>query len=120
MSQCEVHKLTPKHKYVYILGASRRETEKLKNIFKERNTELMGLPYPKYRGPRIDTAAKTIIKKEINLTEVPEASRPQINGFEFLNVKEVAAMLSVSKWTIYKLIESDQSIESRRIGGRFS
>ena len=115
-SQCEVRNLTPKHKYVYILGSNKRETEKLKNLFEEKSSKLIGLPYPKYRGPRIDTAAKTNIKKEINLTEVPETSRPQVTAFEFLNVKEVAAMLGVSKWTIYKLIESDQNFPVLNIG----
>lgn len=39
-----------KHKYAYILGRTKTETEELKKVFKERNKKLIDLPYPKVRG----------------------------------------------------------------------
>jgi hypothetical protein len=39
--------VSPKHKYVYVLGMDNRETKKLKKLFLE-NTKVF--PYPKTRG----------------------------------------------------------------------
>ena len=58
-ARCEKRKLKRKHKYAYILGRNKKETQKLKNIFEENNQKFsicessrrfIHLPYPKQRG----------------------------------------------------------------------
>lgn len=44
---CEKKKMIPKHKYAYVLGASKKETKKLRKIFDSRNKIY---EYPKERG----------------------------------------------------------------------
>lgn len=44
---CEKRKLIPKHKYAYVLGASKKETKGLRKLFEERNKVY---DYPKNRG----------------------------------------------------------------------
>ena len=48
-SICESRNVPPKHKYVYILGATPRETKTLKKKFEELNKNKIK-PYPKNRG----------------------------------------------------------------------
>lgn len=50
MLSCVVRKLPKKHKYVYILGRTVKETKKLKDQFINLNPKLVNLPYPKQRG----------------------------------------------------------------------
>ena len=45
MTTCEKRELTPKHKYVYILGKNKRETKALRSRLKVKT-----YPYPKNRG----------------------------------------------------------------------
>lgn len=45
--KCEKRKLTPKHKYAFVMGRDKRETRKLRKLFEERNKIY---PYPKKRG----------------------------------------------------------------------
>lgn len=47
---CLVRETKPKHKYAYILGATKKETKYLRNLFAELNPHLVDLPYPKERG----------------------------------------------------------------------
>lgn len=47
---CEKRKVPAKHKYCYILGQSKSETKRLKNIFAEKSPDKANLPYPKERG----------------------------------------------------------------------
>ena len=47
---CDVREVVSKHKYVYILGTSKKETKKLKQIFKQKNPKLYNNPYPTNRG----------------------------------------------------------------------
>jgi hypothetical protein len=47
---CEVRIVPKKHKYVYILGANKKETKELRNKFFELNKNMVNLPYPKERG----------------------------------------------------------------------
>ena len=49
-ARCEKRPVPPKHKYAYILGSNKRETEKLRKKFAELNPKLVNLPYPKVRG----------------------------------------------------------------------
>ena len=122
--RCKVRCLHPKHKYVSILGATRMETKKLKTIFETRNPHLTNIPYPKIRGPYIDTAANFQNKQEIILTEVPEISRPHGQGEEnqsipqtqFLTIKEVAQMIRVSQWSIYHMIKNNKEFPYLNVG----
>ena len=47
---CLVREMKPKHKYIYILGQSKKETKALKKLFKNLNPKLVDLPYPTDRG----------------------------------------------------------------------
>ncbi len=63
--RCEVRKLNPKHKYLYILGTDKRETRKLKHIFEQRNPNFVGLAYPKDRGINVWPSVKKEKSKAI-------------------------------------------------------
>lgn len=47
MAKCDYIEVPLKHKYAYVLGADKRETKKLKEVFLEKNKIF---PYPKERG----------------------------------------------------------------------
>jgi len=47
---CKKRKVPAKHKYCYILGQSKSETKRLKNIFAEKSPDKTNLSYPKERG----------------------------------------------------------------------
>ena len=120
-SQCLVRSLPAKHKYAYILGVSKTETKKLKALFESLNPNLVGLSYPKFRGPCPNTADNIITIKEIPLTEPEVSTRPwpQENiptEDIFLTVKEAAMILKLSVWSIYKLIENDPVFPVHNIG----
>ena len=66
-SRCTVRALRPKHKYVYIKGASKKETARLREEFQRLRPELANLSYPKVRVPdAINTAAKVSIYRRRN------------------------------------------------------
>ena len=47
---CLVRKTKPKHKYIYILGQTKKETKKLKKLFAKLNPGVVELSYPSDRG----------------------------------------------------------------------
>ena len=47
---CQNREMPPKHKYVYILGRSKKETKELKKLFDKFNPDVVGLEYPSERG----------------------------------------------------------------------
>lgn len=49
MQELPKRKVPPKHKYVYVLGDSKKETKFLRRLFEERNHKIIK-PYPKVRG----------------------------------------------------------------------
>jgi hypothetical protein len=49
-SRCIKREVPSKHKYCYILGATKKETKELKERFKALNPDKVNLPYPKNRG----------------------------------------------------------------------
>ena len=49
-SQCIKKKIPRKHKYIYILGKDKRETQKLRRQFKELNLSQVDISYPKIRA----------------------------------------------------------------------
>ena len=68
---CERRSLPFKHKYAYLLGPSKRETCVLQNYFKKLHPELMGIPYPKIRGPKNNAADKAPKPVALALTQNP-------------------------------------------------
>ena len=42
--------MKPKHKYIYILGRTKKETKKLKKLFDKHNPGVLELAYPRERG----------------------------------------------------------------------
>ena len=47
---CEKRSMKPKHKYIYILGRTKKETKKLKKLFAKVNPGVLELAYPTERG----------------------------------------------------------------------
>lgn len=47
---CLVRDMKPKHKYIYILGRTKKETKKLKKLFDKLNPRVLELAYPTERG----------------------------------------------------------------------
>ena len=47
---CSVRDMKPKHKYIYILGRTKKETKKLKKLFDKLNPGVLELAYPRERG----------------------------------------------------------------------
>ena len=47
---CEKREMKPKHKYIYILGRTKKETKKLKKLFDKHNPGVLELAYPRERG----------------------------------------------------------------------
>ncbi len=122
-SECVNRKLKPKHKYVYILGQTKTETNVLKRLFEERNPHLLNRLYPKIRGAVIDTAAKVEVKKEKYLTKEFEKARPQDTEPEqkvvvkkYLTVREALKFMNISEWSIYNLIHRDPTFPYINIG----
>jgi hypothetical protein len=49
-ARCKQRPAAVKHKYAFILGATKAETKKLRRLFGECNPGMLGLEYPKERG----------------------------------------------------------------------
>ena len=49
-NSCKSRLVPPKHKYVYILGKSKKETKELKKMFAINSPKKVGLEYPRERG----------------------------------------------------------------------
>jgi len=49
-ARCQQRPSPSKHKYVYILGRSKKETKFYKKLFEHHSPEMVGLPYPALRG----------------------------------------------------------------------
>ena len=47
---CKSRETKPKHKYIYILGRTKKETKELKKLFDKHNKGVIDLPYPSARG----------------------------------------------------------------------
>ena len=52
-AHCQHRRIPRKHKYIYILGKTKRETKRLFRLFRENNPDKQNLAYPKIRGPRV-------------------------------------------------------------------
>lgn len=111
---CERRPVPRKHKYLYILGKDKTETNKLRDLFKERNPSLANLSYPKIRGPIISEP------KERPLTGRPHSCWPldkeKLPPKRFYSIKEVSSMYGISQWLIYAHIKSDPTFPYVNVG----
>jgi len=127
IKSCRRRPIPPKHKYVYILGSSKRETKELKTTFQQLNPGKLGLPYPKIRGPVAggDTTEESqarprrIASQE--LTKRPNPcwpSRSEQNAYKkkFYSIKEVSTMFGISSWLIYHHIKTDPTFPVVNVG----
>ena len=48
--RCDSRETKPKHKYIYILGRTKKETKELKKLFDKHNPNVLELGYPAERG----------------------------------------------------------------------
>jgi predicted DNA-binding transcriptional regulator AlpA len=119
-ARCKKREVQPKHKYAYIVGATKTETKSLLARFRERHPDLQDIPYPKHRGHAVDAAAKDVTRPCQVLPENFESSRPAEESSQtkddFLTVKETAQMMRVSDWSIYNMIKSDPKFPALNIG----
>jgi predicted DNA-binding transcriptional regulator AlpA len=111
---CERRPVPRKHKYLYILGKNKTETDKLKKLFNEHHPTLVKLSYPKLRGPIISRPS------ERPLTERPQPCWPlvetKISQKRFYSIKEVSAMYGISQWLIYHHIKTDPTFPFVNVG----
>ena len=111
---CKRRQIPRKHKYIYILGSSKKETQKLKEHFKELNPGLINIPYPKIRGPIISRPS------ERPLTGRPQPCWPlietKIPQKRFYSIKEVSVMYGISQWLIYHHIKTDPTFPFVNVG----
>lgn len=111
---CKRRQIPRKHKYVYIQGRSKKETQQLKAQFKKMNPDIADLPYPKIRGPIITDL------KERPLTGRPHTCWPsnvtKIPAKRFHSIKEVSQMYGISQWLIYHHIKTDPTFPYVNVG----
>lgn len=126
-NSCNRKSIPYKHKYVYILGSTKTETKKLKELFIQVNPDKVNLAYPKVRGPvEQDKNQRArpcrILKQE--LTKRPNPCWPSNNeNFlkhepikKFHTIKEVANMYGISIWLLYSHIKSDPNFPVINLG----
>ena len=113
-ARCHRRGLAPKHKYLYVLGASKRETKELKHKFNGLNPNLVNLDYPKSRVSKIEEFLKR------PLTKRPSPCWPlsmdQIPSKKLYSIKEVSIMYGISQWLIYHHIKSDPTFPCVNVG----
>jgi len=119
-NRCEKRKLSPKHKYVYLLGRTKAETKKLRKKFEQLNPNLINLSYPKVRGPLLCGHAQNGSLHE-NLTKRPQPCWPTkedriIPLKKLYSIKEVSNMYGMSGWLIYNHIKSDATFPFVNVG----
>lgn len=113
-SRCLKRPIPRKHKYLYILGANKKETKKLKQKFIALNPKLINLSYPKERVPKIT------FLEERPLTERPTPCWPtnvdQAPSKKLYSIKEVAKMYGISQWLIYGHVKNDPTFPYVNVG----
>lgn len=118
-ANCQRRRVPRKHKYVYILGESKKETKILNQKFKELNPGKANLKYPKSRGPSLHGRSNEWIDLQ-KLTKRPTPCWPS-NGEEksskkLYTIKEVAKMYGINQWLIYHHIKSDPTFPFVNVG----
>ncbi len=116
---CSRRRVPRKHKYVYILAKTKRETKSLFKIFKELNPKLVNLDYPKSRGPSL--GGRSIDRIEVQkLTRRSTSWWPtdveKIPQKKFYSIKEVVEMYGISQYLIYHHIKSDPTFPYVNVG----
>lgn len=113
-ASCDRRSVPRKHKYVYILGKTKRETQKLKEHFKKHNPDKLNLRYPKERVPKNSGPQKR------PLTGRPHPCWPldkeKLPQKRFYSIKEVSVMYGISQWLIYHHIKSDPTFPFVNVG----
>ncbi len=123
-------KLPYKHKYVYILGPTKKETDGLRAKFIDLNPSKAGLKYPKNRGPTIVEEVNQAPDNSLawpcrvppeELTKRPNPCwpidmEPLVPLKKFRSIKEVATMYGISTWLIYHHIKTDPTFPAVNIG----
>jgi hypothetical protein len=138
---CEKREVPKKHKYVYILGRTHKETTRLRLQFQTLHPEQSKLPYPKVRGlastqvisrqtpvgvrPTNFAAAPQIPAAKISdghLNDPAAGGRPQKYEARtveaFLPIKELALRYSISEWILYRFIKTDPTFPYLNVGLR--
>ncbi len=76
---CLRRRIPRKHKYVYLLGKTKKETKALLRLFRERNPDKESLAYPKVRGPQTKKTFNFLPKKNFN--SLPSLCSHSLHGF---------------------------------------
>jgi len=118
-ANCSRRRVPRKHKYVYILGATKKETKSLFKLFKELNPKLINLDYPKSRGPSFGGRSIDRVFEQ-KLTRRPTPCWPldveKIPQKKFYSIKEVVEMYGISQYLIYHHIKSDPTFPYVNVG----
>lgn len=111
---CERRHVPRKHKYLYILGKTKKETARLKGLFSDLNPSVLNLPYPKMRGPIVtDLKERPLTGRPHPCWPLSEANLPPKR---FYTIKEVSSMFGISQWLIYHHIKSDPTFPYVNVG----
>ena len=111
--RCQRRAIPKKHKYVYILGQGKRETQGLCQRFEELNPDKTGLTYPKARGefPRYLPNGAFLQEPQ------KEAQQKTTVSLErFYSIREVSKMYGISQWLLYHHLKTDPSFPYTNIG----
>ena len=116
---CQRRRVLRKHKYVYILGKSKKETEILQKKFKELNPDKANLKYPKSRGPSLHGRSNERVDLQ-KLTKRPTPCWPsneeEKSSKKLYSIKEVAKMYGINQWLLYHHIKSDPTFPFVNVG----
>ena len=74
-ASCHRLRVPRKHKYVYIQGKTKKETQGLLNLFYENNPDKQHLIYPKIREPKVDEIEE--MKEPVNLIKQVEIKKEE-------------------------------------------
>ncbi len=115
---CKKRELPRKHKYLYILGKTKKESRRLKKIFKLINPDKLTLSYPK-RKTSSHAAVQKVKKAPIHLTNSSSLCRPwplKIKEDHYMSLKEVALKYKISLSLLYRLVHEQPSFPVKNIG----
>lgn len=122
---CERRSIPLKHKYVYILGKTKSETNRYKEVFKRLNPSLINLNYPKIRGPSEKLPKNSvgwpcrIVGQELTKRPNPWwplAKEDTESSKKFYSIKEVSKMFGISQWLLYHHSKTDATFPVINVG----
>ena len=116
-NRCQRRPIPKKHKYIYLLGRGKKETQRLYQRFKELNPNKVALNYPKDRG-----GVSGHLPSEISLPKPRKMTQPQevVAPVKkcFYSIGEISAMYGISQWLLYYHIKTDPSFPHINIGAK--